>query len=105
MQIAVTAQRLQELGACKTAIDAFRELFGDTVTVEWTREKQEEISKGPLGKHLGWAATKGLLPLWSANGLRRIAAARTAEVRAVVAYNDIGEVLDFKILDNAKETT
>jgi hypothetical protein len=65
MMLKLTVEQLEEAGGCDEGIKAFRDMFGDGVEVDWTPEKQIEILKSPLGKHLGWAFESKLIPLWS----------------------------------------
>ena len=68
MNVTVSVARLKELDACKEAVAAFREHFGESASVDWTPEKQLDVLRSPLGKYLGWAWGKNLLPMWRMGG-------------------------------------
>ena len=68
MTITITRQQLEDLSACDEALRAFAEVYGTIATEDWTRDKQIEILLSPLGRFVGWAWEKGLLPMWSMNG-------------------------------------
>ena len=74
MQLTITLEQLKQAEACEEAVVAFRDLFGASATAEWTREKQLEILRGPLGKHLGWTVWRGLLPLLAMDGANLVGA-------------------------------
>ena len=65
MQITITIEQLVQAGACDEAIAEFRSLYGESGTENWTRERQIELLKGPLGKFLAWAWQNNLVPLWN----------------------------------------
>lgn len=68
MQITITKAMLEERDACKDGIEAFVKMFGESGTVDWTRDKQIELLKSPLGKFIVWAWSNDLLPLWNLSG-------------------------------------
>ena len=68
MNVTVSVARLKELDACKEAVAAFREHFGESASADWTPEKQLDVLRSPLGKYLGWAWGKNLLPMWRMGG-------------------------------------
>lgn len=68
MKLKLTVNQLVGAGASCGGLGEFKRLFGEYVEVEWTREKQIEVLKGPLGPHVGWAYHKGLIPSWSLSG-------------------------------------
>ena len=69
MQITITRQQLVSLGACDDALKIFAEQFGfESVTVDWTQIRQIELLLSPIGKYLGWAYERKLLPWWSMVG-------------------------------------
>ena len=68
MKLTLSVKQLEDASACFEAIIAFRQVYGEAAEVEWTKEAQVEILRGPLGKYLGWAFRAGLLPMWSLDG-------------------------------------
>jgi hypothetical protein len=69
VQITITRQQLVSLGACDDALKIFAEQFGfESVTVDWTQIRQIELLLSPIGKYLGWAYERKLLPWWSMVG-------------------------------------
>ena len=68
MQLTMSVEILAKAEACGEAVTEFRKMFGESVTVEWTREKQIEIMRGSLGKYLGWAWRNNLIPWWNLSG-------------------------------------
>jgi uncharacterized protein YjbI with pentapeptide repeats len=68
VQLKLTVQQLEDAAACDEGVALFREIFGEEGVADWTPEKQIEVLKGPLGKHLGWAFEQGLVPLWCLRG-------------------------------------
>jgi len=65
MQLSLTVAQLEAKEACEEGVEAFRAAFGDEAKVEWTREKQIETLRSPLGKWLAWAWRVDLIPWWS----------------------------------------
>ena len=61
----VTVEMLRSVRACEPAVTLFHSMFGDVAEMDWTRGKQIEIMRGPLGKYIGWAYQNNLIPLWS----------------------------------------
>ena len=83
MQITITAKQLQEADACESAVAIFKQVYGESATEEWTRDKQIELLKGPLGKYVGWAFLNGLLPMWSLRSANlRLADLQSADLRS-----------------------
>jgi uncharacterized protein YjbI with pentapeptide repeats len=61
----LTVEDLERAGACREGALAFRDVFGESVDADWTREKQLETLRGPLRRFLGWAWASSILPAWS----------------------------------------
>ena len=69
MQLTLTIEQLTKAEACEEGIAAFRAAFqGESATVEWTRDKQIELLRSPLGKWMPWAHRNGLIPWWPMRG-------------------------------------
>jgi uncharacterized protein YjbI with pentapeptide repeats len=65
----ITEQTLKDKSACSDGVKAFNDMFPDGFDrSDWTQEKQIEILKSPLGRYLGWAHVKGIVPVWSMQG-------------------------------------
>ena len=65
MKLKITVKQLEEMQACDEGVKAFGDLFGKSANIEWTLEKQIEILKSRLGRYVGWAFCKHLIPMWS----------------------------------------
>ena len=65
MQITITKAMLEEHDACSNGVEAFVEMFGESGTVDWTRDKQVEMLQSPLKGYLVWAYRESLIPWWS----------------------------------------
>ena len=61
MQITLTVAQLQALHACKDGVETFRRLYGEQATVEWSRDTQLQILRGPLGRYVGSAHRAGFI--------------------------------------------
>ncbi len=70
MKITITRTQLEELGAYCDGVKALEEIFGrdGPWTTEWTRFRQIELLRTPLGRYLGWARNRGLIPFWDMTG-------------------------------------
>ncbi len=69
MNLTISIADLSKLDACSEGVQAFREFFGaDAYSCDWTRDKQIELLKSPIGRWLGWAHQVGLIPWWNLNG-------------------------------------
>ena len=76
---------LQSAGACPEGLDAFDAAYPDGVAIlDWTRDAQVALVKGPLRSFLGWAADRRLIPRLDLRGadLRRADLRRADLTRA-----------------------
>lgn len=66
----ITAEDLERLGACDSAVATFREYLpgGLYLPGGWTLAAQIMALATPLRAHLGWAWSHKLLPAWSMAG-------------------------------------
>ena len=65
MKLTLTIEQLKARDACQEGVDAFRSTFGESATVDYTREAQIELMRGPMGRWIGWAHAVGLVPWWN----------------------------------------
>lgn len=62
----ITTDTLYDNGACLAGISAFRTVFPDGFSGEWTADAQMWVLAFPqTRRYLGWAWHNGLVPMWS----------------------------------------
>jgi hypothetical protein len=61
----ITLDNLIALKACPDGIAAFSLAYPSGFNGDWTKELQIALIQGPLSKHMGWAWSIGLMPMWS----------------------------------------
>lgn len=69
MEITITVDDIRNAGGKCSGIEEFKEIYGDSATLKWSREFQIELLKtSKLKRYFGWAVAVGLLPIWSMRG-------------------------------------
>ena len=62
----ITAESLEQMGACREAVEMFRRDFPDGYDLaRWTREEQLRMVRTEWRRYLGWAWMKMVVPIWT----------------------------------------